>query len=68
MKIELSGEQLSLVLNALSALAENAEYENAATDCADIHEANDETIGAVDVLIRYIYKEAFEELCQISGG
>lgn len=71
MKIELSSEQLSLVLNALGALAENAEYENAATACEDIHESNNETISTVEALVKYIegYKEAAPKVAvEVKGG
>ncbi len=71
MKIELSNEQISLVLNALGALAENAEYENKATVCGDIHEANDETINSVEALVKYIegYKEVAPEVAvRVKGG
>lgn len=71
MKIELSNEQISLVLNALGALAENAEYENKAMVCGDIHEANDETINSVEALVKYIegYKEVAPEVAvRVKGG
>lgn len=71
MKIELNSEQLSLVLNALGALAENTEYENAATACKDIHEANDETISTVEALVKYIesYKETTPKVAvEVKGG
>ena len=71
MKIELSNEQISLVLNALGALAENAEYENNATACGDIHEANDETISSVEALVKYIegYKEVVPKVAvRVKGG
>jgi len=54
MKIELSQDQMCLLLEALDALSENADNENATTDDKDIHESNDEKIRAVAELYEYI--------------
>lgn len=54
MKIELSENQVSLILESLSALSKAAEYENRATNDPDIHESNDAAIKAATDLYEYI--------------
>lgn len=60
MKIELSQDQVWLLLEALDALSENAADENASTGDKDIHESNDEKIKAVAKLYEYIANHPME--------
>ncbi len=54
MKIELSPEQVEVLLEALDALSENAEAENDATSDQDIHESNDAKLKEAAGLYKYL--------------
>ncbi len=54
MQIELSGAQLSLIVDGLNALQENALYENRYTCDQYINECNSRLISEVDSLLEYL--------------
>ncbi len=54
MKIELSPEQVEVLLEALDALSENAEAENDVTSDPEIHESNDAKIEEAADLYEYL--------------
>jgi len=54
MEIELSPEQVEVLLDALDALSENAAAENHATRDPEIRESNDATIKAAADLYEYL--------------
>ena len=59
MKIELTDEQRSLILDALDALADAAENEKCATNDSEVLESNDAVLRDAAALYEYIanYKE-----------
>ncbi len=54
MKIELSDTQLALIVDGLSALQENALYENRYTCDQDINESNNQLIREAGSLLEYL--------------
>ena len=54
MKIDLTDAQVSLIIDGLRALQENAAYENKCTSDSEIHDSNNQMADEVDDLCEYL--------------
>lgn len=54
MKIDLTDAQVSLIIDGLRALQENAAYENKCTNDSEIHDSNNQMADEVDDLCEYL--------------
>ena len=54
MKIDLTDAQVSLIIDGLRALQENAAYENKCTRDSEIHDSNNQMADEVDDLCEYL--------------
>ena len=54
MKIDLTDAQVSLIIDGLRALQENAAYENKCTSDSEIHDSNNQMADEVDDQCEYL--------------
>lgn len=71
MKIDLNDAQVSLIIDGLRALQENALYENKCTNDTEIHDSNNQMADEVDDLCEYLncYEDTTSKVViRVKGG